>query len=138
MARVAKNTKKRKADAVAAGEKTAAENEAIAATGDVSAALATFESEHGETYVALERPQRGPDLKKARIAKRFDDGSWKLGRIKDVTQTAVAGADGGVASYKHSYRWKASTGGVEIPKLKLHKRAYGTDWVHFDLKKAKN
>ena len=54
------------------------------------------------------------------------------------TPTAVAGVDGGVAARKHSYRWRASSGRDEIPQLKLHKRAYGTDWVHFELKKAKN
>ena len=48
--------------------------------------------EHGEKYVAKERPKIGPNLKKARIAKIFYDGSWVLGRIKSVKEKKVGGA----------------------------------------------
>ena len=52
--------------------------------------------------------------------------------LKKVKVTDVHTADGDApAKKKTRYQWKASRGIVEYPKLRLHARDYGTDWVAF-------
>ncbi len=129
---------KRKAEAIESEAKTADANAGIAATGEPTDPRPSFEDQHGEKYVAQKkRPKIGPDMKKARVAKIFYDGTWVLGRIKSVQEKKVGGADGAAASVRYRFTWKESDESKEHTKVRFSKRTYGTEWVVFKAKKAK-
>ena len=132
-AKATNNEKKRKVDQVAADVKTAAHNEAIAASGAADARRETFNAQHGLTHYSIPvMPELGPALVNCRIAKIDDDGVWDLGKVINCKKKDTLASDGTtVLKTKFSYELKLTKQNLVMTKAKFRESGYGTDWVAY-------